>query len=104
MPVSAQECAASATMDAEPVSAAAQVLATATRKFAPNAISTVMVLSDPADSVGADEPNVTIGAAGFACAGSSAPGGVCCVIGLTLLRPDGGTPGGSRDGRPAAAS
>ena len=47
LPVSAQECAASATIEAEPVSAAAQLLATATRKLAPKAISTVSVLSEP---------------------------------------------------------
>ena len=61
LPVSAQECAASATMEADPVNAAAQVLAAATRKFAPNAISTVVVLSDPGCSGGALEPRVTIG-------------------------------------------
>ena len=47
LPVSAQECAASATIEAEPVSAAAQLLATATRKLAPKAIRTVSVLSEP---------------------------------------------------------
>ena len=34
---------------------------------------------------GADEPSVTIGAAGAPSAGASGSGGVCWVIGLTLL-------------------
>src|SRR5690606_18509740 len=41
LPVSAHECAASATSEADPVSAAAIVFATATAKFAANAITTV---------------------------------------------------------------
>ena len=61
MPVSAQECAASATIEAEPVSAAAQLLAIATRKLAPKAISTVSVLSEPDDGADSLEPRVTIG-------------------------------------------
>ena len=55
MPVSAQECAASATIDAEPVIIAATDFAAAIRKFAPNATSTVSVLS-----VSVDEPIGTI--------------------------------------------
>jgi len=60
LPVSAQECAASATMDAEPVSAAAQDLAIATSRLALNAISTVRVLSLPPPPA-LLEPRVTIG-------------------------------------------
>ncbi len=45
MPVSAQEWVASATIDAEPVMAAAAVFATAIARFAPNARATVRVLS-----------------------------------------------------------
>ncbi|WP_293781600.1 hypothetical protein [uncultured Aeromicrobium sp.] len=41
MPVSAQEWAASATIDAEPVSAAASDLATATARLAEKAMTTV---------------------------------------------------------------
>ena len=67
LPVSAQECAASATIEAEPVSTAAQVLATATRKLAPKAISTVSVLSEPDDGAVALDPRVTIGAAVASC-------------------------------------
>jgi len=51
LPVSAQECAASATMDADPVSIAATDLATAIRRFAPNATSTVSVLSVSVDEL-----------------------------------------------------
>lgn len=47
MPVSAQECAASAVSDADPVTTAATDLATATRRLAPSATSTVTTLSDP---------------------------------------------------------
>jgi hypothetical protein len=47
LPVSAQEWAASASIEAEPVSAAAADFAIATTKFAPNAMSTVRPLSDP---------------------------------------------------------
>jgi hypothetical protein len=46
LPVSAHECAASAAIDAEPVSAAAIDLATATRRFANSATTTVTTLSD----------------------------------------------------------
>ena len=45
MPVSAHECAASASIDADPVIAAATDLATAIRRFAPNATTTVSTLS-----------------------------------------------------------
>ncbi len=41
LPVSAQECAASASIEAEPVSTAATDLATATSRFAAKAITTV---------------------------------------------------------------
>jgi hypothetical protein len=41
LPVSAHECAASATSDAEPVITAATVFAMAISRFAPNAITTV---------------------------------------------------------------
>lgn len=43
--MSAQECAASAAIDADPDSTLASVLATATTRLAPNAIATVFVLS-----------------------------------------------------------
>jgi hypothetical protein len=46
LPVSAQECAASASIDAEAVTTAANDLATAMRRLAPNATSTVRRLSD----------------------------------------------------------
>src|SRR5664279_4390960 len=51
LPVSAQECAASATRDAEPVIIAAKDLATAIRKLAPKATSTVNVLSVSVDEL-----------------------------------------------------
>ena len=47
MPASAQECAASATSDADPVTAAATDLATAISRLAPNATITVSRLSEP---------------------------------------------------------
>ena len=50
LPVSAQECAASATMDADAVSEAATVLATAISRFATNATITVITLSPPPGS------------------------------------------------------
>ena len=46
LPASAHECAASATSDADPVSAAAADLATAISTFAPRATRTVVKLSD----------------------------------------------------------
>ena len=46
LPESAHECAASATSDADPVSTAAAVFATAIRTLAPKATSTVVTLSD----------------------------------------------------------
>src|SRR5712672_1790759 len=48
LPVSAQECAASALMAADPDNTAANVLATAMTRFAPKATNTVRVLSLPA--------------------------------------------------------
>ena len=49
MPVSAQECAASARIDADPVTTAAIVFAIATRTFEAKAMRTVVVLaSEPA--------------------------------------------------------
>ncbi len=45
LPVSAHECPASATIDADPDNTLATVFATATAQFAPSAISTVRVLS-----------------------------------------------------------
>ena len=48
-PASAHECAASASIDAAPVITAATVLATAMSRLAPNATTTVSVLS-PWDS------------------------------------------------------
>jgi hypothetical protein len=45
LPASAQECAASATIDAEPVITAATVLATAMSRLAPKATRTVTRLS-----------------------------------------------------------
>ncbi|MNW55852.1 hypothetical protein D3C74_335400 [compost metagenome] len=45
LPVSAQECTASATIEAEPVITAAPDLATAMSRFAPNATITVSALS-----------------------------------------------------------
>src|SRR5690606_34981694 len=47
LPVSAHECTASASIEAEPVIVAAAVLATATSAFATNATTTVTVLSPP---------------------------------------------------------
>jgi hypothetical protein len=47
LPVSAQEWADSATIEADPEMIAATVLARATHRFAPNAISTVRALSPP---------------------------------------------------------
>ena len=52
MPASAQECAASASIDADPVSAAATDFATAMSMLAPNATRTVIRLSDPPVSFG----------------------------------------------------
>jgi hypothetical protein len=46
LPVSAHECAASATSDADPVTVAATDFATATSTLAPKATSTVVRLSD----------------------------------------------------------
>src|SRR4029079_11474755 len=46
-PVSAQECAASASIDADPVRTAATDFATPTRTLAPRATSTVLALSVP---------------------------------------------------------
>jgi hypothetical protein len=46
LPLSAHECAASASIEADPVSAAATDLATATSTFIRNATSTVVVLAD----------------------------------------------------------
>ena len=48
LPASAQECAASATSDADPVSAAATDFAAAMSTLTPKATSTVVTLSDPA--------------------------------------------------------
>ena len=47
LPVSAHECAASASIDADAVMTAAALLATAMSRLAPNATITVSVLSDP---------------------------------------------------------
>src|SRR4029077_13999183 len=47
LPVSAQECAASASSDADPVTTAAIDFATPTRTLAPRAIHTVLALSVP---------------------------------------------------------
>ena len=47
MPASAQECAASATSEADPVTTAAIDLATAMSRFAANATMTVTRLSEP---------------------------------------------------------
>ena len=47
LPVSAQECAASASIDADPVTSAATDFATAMRRFAPNAMRTVVRLPEP---------------------------------------------------------
>src|SRR6476619_4543141 len=46
LPVSAQECAASANIDADPVTTAAIDFATPTRKLAPKATHTVLALAD----------------------------------------------------------
>jgi hypothetical protein len=46
LPASAQECAASARIEADPVTAAAPVFAIATRRLAANAIRTVVTLAD----------------------------------------------------------
>ena len=51
MPASAHECAASASIDAAPVITAATVLATAMSRLAPNATTTVSVLSPCESSV-----------------------------------------------------
>jgi hypothetical protein len=51
LPESAHEWAASATIDAEPVTTAATVLASAIRMFAPNARTTVSALSPSASRV-----------------------------------------------------
>src|SRR5580765_1132658 len=48
LPVSAQECAASARSDADPVTTAATDFATATSKLAAKATRTVVRLADPA--------------------------------------------------------
>ena len=53
MPVSAHECAASATIDAAPVSAAAIVFAIAMSRFAPSATSTVSIDAGAASSAAA---------------------------------------------------
>ena len=58
LPVSAQEWAASATMDADAVSEAATVLAMAISRFATNATITVITLSPPPVSVGVVRPFV----------------------------------------------
>ena len=50
MPVSAQECAASASMEADDVSEAATDLAMAISRLATNATITVITLSPPASS------------------------------------------------------
>lgn len=71
LPVSAQEWADSATIEAEPVSTAAKVLATAISRFAPKAISTVMVLS-----VSLADPIGTIASGAPPMRPASAPGGV----------------------------
>ena len=47
LPASAQECAASARIDADLVTAAATDFATATSTLAPSATNTVVTLSDP---------------------------------------------------------
>ena len=58
LPVSAHECAASATSDADPVTVAATDFATATSALAPNATSTVVRLSDAPGSRSRDtDPN-----------------------------------------------
>ena len=46
LPESAQECAASATIEAEPVTAAATDLVTAIRRLTPSATATVRALSE----------------------------------------------------------
>src|SRR6478752_5412527 len=51
LPVSAQECAASASIEADPVTTAATVLATAINRFAPSATTTIRKLSSPAVAV-----------------------------------------------------
>src|SRR6266540_6388594 len=48
LPVSAQECAASASSDADPVTTAATDFATATRRLAAKATRTVVRLAEPA--------------------------------------------------------
>ncbi len=58
LPVSAHECAASATSDADPVTVAATDFATATSTLAPKATSTVVRLSDAPGSRSRDtDPN-----------------------------------------------
>ena len=58
MPVSAHECAASATSDADPVTTAATDLATAISMLAPKATSTVVRLSDaPGSRSKGTDPN-----------------------------------------------
>jgi hypothetical protein len=57
LPVSAQECAASASIDADPVTTAATDFATATRRVAAKATRIVVRLAEPAPRVArASEP------------------------------------------------
>ena len=56
-PVSAQECAASARMDADPVTIAATVFATATSRFAAKATMTVLTLADESADARASGPS-----------------------------------------------
>ena len=51
LPVSAQECAASASIDADPVTTAAADFATATRRLAAKATRIVVRLAEPAPRV-----------------------------------------------------
>jgi hypothetical protein len=57
LPVSAQECAASASIDADPVTRAAADFATATSRLAASAIRTVPRLEAPAPGGSEREPN-----------------------------------------------
>src|SRR4029077_11056761 len=54
LPVSAQECAASARIDADPVTTAATDFATATRRLAAKATRTVVRLAEPAPRAARD--------------------------------------------------
>ena len=86
LPVSAQECAASATIDADPDSTAATVLATATHRFATNATSTVRLLSPAGSAV-----DVSVTASLWTRSGQDAsvsPAGPSGV-GTSLVRPVG---------------